>query len=157
MQAESNERFIINFWLRFFDTRKETILKSLSYSYYANPTPNVRHISWCLRSQFIFAGPDPKNLTTVEYSTLWQKNPFSAPMAEAQLSACMVQPQILNWLVGPQLLNTMVGPQLNLFQNLPNSQPISSRHDVIHNPVTFPIWGLLHEHKLHQLTTHLNS
>ena len=41
-------------------------------SYYADPTPNVRHISRCLRSPFIFAGRDPKNLTassTVENST----------------------------------------------------------------------------------------
>ena len=73
-------------------------------------------------------------------------------MAEAQLSACMVQSQILNCMVrlqllntmvGPQLLNTMVRPQLNLFQNLPNSQPISSGHDVIHTPAPFPVWGLL--------------
>ena len=88
----------------------------------------------------------------VENSTLWQRTPFSAPVAETQLSACMVQSQILNCIVGlqllntmvgPQLLNTMVGPQLNLFQNLPNSQPISYGHDVIHTPVPFPVWGLL--------------
>ena len=89
--------------------------------------PNVRHILWCFRSQFIFAGRDPKNLTiaaTVGNSTQWQRTQFSTPMAETQLSACMVQYQILNCMVGlqllntmvgPQLLNTMVGPQLNLF------------------------------------------
>ena len=48
---------------------------------------DVRHISCCFRSQLIFAGRDPKNLTataTVENSTLWLRTPFSAPMAEAQ-------------------------------------------------------------------------
>ena len=37
------------------------------------PHPNARRILWCLRSQFISAGWDPKNLTTavmVENSTL---------------------------------------------------------------------------------------
>ena len=29
------------------------------------------------------------------------------------------------------------------FSKYPNSQPIVSRHDVIHTPVSFPIWGLL--------------
>ena len=57
---------------------------------------NVRHISWCFRSQFIFAGRDLQNLTaaaTVENSIQWQRTQFSAPMAEAQLSAYMVQCQ----------------------------------------------------------------
>ena len=43
-----------------------------------------------------------------------------------------------------QLLNIMVGTQLNLFQNLPNSQPISSEHDIIHTPASFPVWGDCH-------------
>ena len=42
---------------------RDTILQSLSKSFYANSTPNVRHISWFLRSQFISAGRDPKNST----------------------------------------------------------------------------------------------
>ena len=85
----------INFWLRFFDTRRETILKSLSWSYYANNTPNVRHISWCFRSQFIFAGRDSKNLTTAaraknstaskiqcQPSTPWSDFNFSTPWSD---------------------------------------------------------------------------
>ena len=109
-----------------------------------------------------------------------------APMAGTQLSSSMVQPQNPNCLVGPQLLNTMVGTQLlnimvgpqllhtmtgtqlpRFFQNLPNSQPISSGHDVINTPVPFSVWGFImtmvivisfvHERKLHQLTTHLTS
>ena len=107
---------------------KKSFLDYITVSYYASITPNVRHISWCFRSQFIFAGRDPKNLTaaaTVENSTQWQRT---------QLSACMVQ---------SQFLNTMIGPQLNLFQNLPNSHPITSGYDIIHTPASFPVWGLL--------------
>ena len=33
--------------------------------------------------------------------------------------------------------------QLTRFLKYSNSQPIASRHDVIHTPVQFPIWGLL--------------
>ena len=58
--------------------------------------PNARHISWCFRSQFIFSGRNPQNLTaaaTVENSNLWQRSPSSAPMAATQLSGCMVQSQ----------------------------------------------------------------
>ena len=33
--------------------------------------------------------------------------------------------------------------QLTCFSKYPNSQPIASGPDVIHTPVTFPIWGLL--------------
>ena len=29
------------------------------------------------------------------------------------------------------------------FSKYPNSQPIASGHDIIHTPVSFPIWGLL--------------
>ena len=40
--------------------------------------------------------------------------------------------QLLSTMVGPQILNAMVGTRLNLFQNHPNSQPISSGHDVFY-------------------------
>ena len=57
------ERFI-NFWLRFFDTRRERqFLKVFRNLTMLTPTRNVRHISWCLRSQFISAGRDPKKST----------------------------------------------------------------------------------------------
>ena len=36
-----------------------------------------------------------------------------------------------------------VKTQLTCFSKYPNSQPIASGHDVIHIPVSFPIWGLL--------------
>ena len=85
----SGTNSFINFWLWFFDTRRETILKSLS---------------------------------------------FHTMLTTPQRSAHLV--------VQSQFLNTMVGIQLNLFKNLPNSQPISSGHDVIHTPTPFPVWGL---------------
>ena len=34
-----------------------------------------------------------------------------------------------------------VETQLTCFSKYPNSQPIASGHDVIHTPVSFPIWG----------------
>ena len=55
----------------------------------------------------------------------------------------MVGPHLLNTMVGPKFLDTMVGPQLNLFQNLPNSQPFSSWQDVIHTSALYPVWVLL--------------
>ena len=55
----------------------------------------------------------------------------------------MVSTHLLHTMVGTQLLHTMVGTQLNLFQNLPNSQPISTGHDVIHTPASFSVRGLL--------------
>ena len=71
---------------------RDTILKSLSWSYYANPTPNFWHITWCFRSQFIFTGWEPKNFTTattIENSTLClelQKLEIYASMVQFQLS-----------------------------------------------------------------------
>ena len=61
---------------------------------------------------------DPKKPTTS--STL-------NGMAETQLSARIVQCQLLT----------------ESFSKSPNSQPISSGHDVIHTPALFPVWGLL--------------
>ena len=76
----SYKNHLLNSWLLFFGTKRETqFLKSLSQSYDANNTPNVRHISWCFRSQFIFASRDPKNLTaaaTVENSTVCLHGPM---------------------------------------------------------------------------------
>ena len=73
----------------------------------------------------------------------------------------MVGLQLLNTMVGPQLLHTMVGPHLNLFQNLPNSQPISSGHEVIHTPAPFSVcffflwYRTLHSYKLFWAVCHL--
>ena len=145
--------FIINFWLRFFNTRRETILKSLSYHTMLTTLPNVRHISWSFRSQFIFAGRDPKNLT-------------AAATVETQLYGrelhSLTQWQQLNCLPAWSLVNS----QLTLFQNLQILRTIASGHDVIHTPALFPIWGLLWQLwlsyrlcacvKLYPMSVHLN-
>ena len=77
----------------------------------------------------------------------------------------VVQSQFLNIMVGHQILTINIGPQLQLsaieadnptvclhgpmstpnlcFSKFPNSQPISSVHDIIHTPAPFLIWGLL--------------
>ena len=95
--------------------RHEERDKSLSLSYYADPTPNVRHISWCLRSQFISAGRDPKKLNS---STQWPNPQLSLP----------------SW-SNPNF-------QLTLFQNPQILRTIFSGHDVIHTPALFPVWDL---------------
>ena len=50
-----------------------------------------------------------------------------APMAKIQLSASMVQCQ----------------PSTDVLLKFSNSRPISSGHDVIHTPTSFPVWALL--------------
>ena len=76
-----------NFWLGIFDTWWETQFL-LWWPYYANPTPNVRHISWGLRSlsieikkqnNYIFKGP-------ISTSTQWKRTQFSAYMIQYQHS-----------------------------------------------------------------------
>ena len=66
-------------------------------------------------------GRDPKNPTT----SFNGPSPTLASMAETQLSASMVQ------------------SQLTLFQNSQILRTISSRHDVIHTPTPFPVWGFI--------------
>ena len=47
------------------------------------------------------------------------------------------KPSVCRWLSIQHLVSNW------LFFKYPNSQPIASGHDVIHTPVSFPIWGLL--------------
>ena len=163
----SYERFINYFTSVLQQEEGDTILKSLTYHTMLISPPTFSTFRGVLDLNSSSLVGHLQNLTaaaTVENSTLWQRTPFSAPMAGAQLFACMLQSQFLNTVVGPQLLNIMIGPQLNLFSN---SQPISSGHDVIHTPSPFSVWGLIRtivivisfarKCKLHQLTTHLNS
>ena len=82
-----------NFWLRFFDTRREAQFL-LCRPFYADLTPNVRHISWCLRS----------------LSVDIRKNPTTSSTAQSQLQ---LNGRELNSL--PTWFN--VNPQLPLFQN----------------------------------------
>ena len=130
-------------WLWFFDTKRETqFLKVFcNHTMLTTPPPNVRHISWSFRSQFVSAGRDQKNSTVC----LNVRNPnYSTPWQRTQFSACMVQSQILNCNCLPQwqrsqLSAYMVQIQLQLpyFSKFSNSQPISSGHDIIHTPAHF--------------------
>ena len=62
----SDTKGFINFWFRFFDARRETqFLKVFRNDTILTPPPKVRHISWCLRSQFISVGRDLKNSTEI--------------------------------------------------------------------------------------------
>ena len=126
---------------------RDTILKMLT-------TPKVQHISCRLfLIYFRWSGSEKlkrrrngRKLNSMpENSIVCLHGPMLTfnCMVGLQLLNTMVGPQLPNTMVGPQFLNTIVGPQLNLFQNLPNSLPISSGHDVIHNPGSFSVWGLL--------------
>ena len=96
---------------------------------------------------------DTKNLSMAEIQ-------LYAPMAGTQLSSFMVQPQNPNCNCLPQwqrhqllcfhgrepnFLPTWynVNFQQPVFFKSSNYQPISSEHDVIHTPASFPVWGLL--------------
>ena len=145
------ERFI-NFWLRFFDMRRETQFL-LCWPYYLTPI-HVRRILRCLGSLSVEI---KENATTSfncesQLSTQWQRTQFSMPQWQrTQLSACMVLRQ----------------PSTAVFLKPSNSQPISSGHDIIHTPATFPVWGLLWQWwlsyplrvsvKLYPMAMHLNS
>ena len=64
------------------------------------------------------------------------------------------------------LARPRVESQLTSFSKSPNSQPIASEHDIIHTPVTFPIWGFImtfvivissaHERELYSMCVHLH-
>ena len=101
------------------------------------PHHNTQCILSCLRSQFISASRDPKNIT--------------ARLNGRELN-CMPQ---------------MVESQLLSFQNPQILRTISSGHGVIHTQASFHVWGLLWQIwlsypfragvRLHQMTMHLDS
>ena len=113
----SGTNAFINFWLHFFDARRETILKSLSTDTILITPQRSAHL--VVQYQFLNTMVGPQLLNIIvhpNFSTLWSDSSFSPSSSE------------LNWI---------------FFQNLPNSQPISSGHDVIYTPATYPVWGLL--------------
>ena len=108
---------------------RDTILKSLSSLY---NTPNVRHITWFFRSQFIFAGRDPKNLTVC----LNGRNPnYSTPWSELNSKA-------ENSILCPNGRNSNVrmhgpisNPQLRLSASMAENTT-----DCLHGPKSTPNW-----------------
>ena len=102
----------INFWLRFFDTTRETQFL-LCWPYYL--TPQTQCILQCLRSLSVKIC---KTLTTClngrKLNSLCPngKNSIICLYGPTSNFNCMVGLQLLNTMVGPRLLNTMVRPQL---------------------------------------------
>ena len=133
---------------------RDTILKGLSQSYYANNTANVRHITLCFWSRFIFIVWDLQNLTaaaTVENLTLWQRTPFSAPMAENS-TICLLGPMsTFNWLIFKIL---KFSAHLFWAWRHPHSSLIFCLRFIMTMVI---VTSFVHKRKLHQLTTHLNS
>ena len=86
--------------------------------------PNVRRILWRLRSRFISAGRDPKN------STLRLNGRTPNSQLNSRISTICLHGSIStsNW---------------HFFQNPQILITLSSRHDVIHTPAPFPVWGFI--------------
>ena len=117
------KRFI-NIWLQSMASRGErhnsskSIQTILCWSH-----PNMRCILWCLRSQFISAGWDPKNLT----SCLNDRRPNSILQRS-----------------NTQLHLSAVKIQLTSFQNTQILRTISG-HDVIHTPAPISCLGVYYD------------
>ena len=107
------KHFIINFWVQFFNTRRETIFKSLLKSYYAN---NTATLSTSHGPISISQHHDWNSTSTVCH---WRRQPNCQPTL------------------------SKVNSQLTLFQNLQILRTITFGHDAIHTPAPFPIWGFL--------------
>ena len=108
----------INFWLRFFDMRRETQF----WKVYADHTM-LTPLCWRAAHLGMFkisVGRDKKNSTT------------------SSTAQVLLSPQ---W----QKLNStsMVQSQLTLFQNPQILRTISSGHDVIYTLAPFPVWGFI--------------
>ena len=110
------ERFI-SFWLLFFDTRRETQYL-LCWPSYADPTPNVRYISWCLRFLSV-------EIRKTQLHLQWSKSIFQLFGRE------------LNYL--PAWSN--VNFHWLFFQNPQILRTISSGNDVINTPAPFSVWS----------------
>ena len=87
----------INFWLRFFDTRKETILKSLSYHTTLTTPKCSAHL--VVQSQFLNTMVGPQLLNIIVGPNFWPSwsNPnfnWLPQWQTSQLSAYIVQNQL---------------------------------------------------------------
>ena len=61
---------------------------------------------------------------------------------QTQQTRCASRSPQLDW---PSPVRSIVWSQLTSCSKSPNSQPITSGHDVIHTPVLFPIWGFYYD------------
>ena len=124
IQTQADSVVQLRLFINFLTSVLRQEVKSFPQSYYVNPTLNIRHILWCLRSQFISASRDLK------------KTQLFDSMAESPTLATMAENSIL-------CLQLTLNPQLTLFQNPHILWIISNGHDVIHTPAPFPVCGLL--------------
>ena len=106
-----------------------TIFKSLSY--HTMLTTPQRYILW----------------SNLNFSTSWSDPNFWTSLSDPTCHHHGRTPTSTVCLHGrqPNCLSTYskVNSQLTLFQNLQILRTIASRHDIIHTPTLFPIWGLL--------------
>ena len=147
------ERFINNFRLWFFDTRRDTILKSF-VSYYANNTPTLG----TSRGPISMSQHHGRTLTSQQHC----RTPISHHHGRTPNPTVCFNGRQPNYLPTWPKVNF----QLTLFQNLQILRAIASEHDVIHTPAQFPIWGLLWQLwlsyplrvsvKLYPMSVHLN-
>ena len=146
-------------------------------SYYANNTPNVRHISWCFRSQFILSGPEKLNRNrnvrklnsvaknsilcpNVRNSVVYQHGPISNPQLHGRIPTSQHYDRT----------STSQHPGRNstesffkIFQILSpsllgmTSSPLQPHFCLGFIMTMVIVISFVHERKLHQLTIHLNS
>ena len=118
-------------WFWFFYTRRETILKSLSYHTMLT-TPPTLSIS---RGPFSVSQHDGQTPTV----SISLSNPFLTIMVGPQLLLSAIEADNRTvCLYGPKS-----NSQLILFKNLQILSTIASGHDIIPTSSSFSIWGLL--------------
>ena len=93
----SDTNAFINFWLQFFDTRRETILTMLAI---LSDSTNALRITWCLRALSVEIRKPQLRLQRPNLN-------FNS-MAGTRLSACMVQCQPLTLFQNPQILSPSI-------------------------------------------------
>ena len=132
----SGTNAFINFWLRFFDTRRETQFLKVFRNYTMLTTSfNGRNLTLCpngRNSTIVFHGPTSKSQLPGRTSTSHHhgRTPTST---------------VCHWGRQPNCLPTLpkVNSQQPIFQNLQILKTIASEHDVIPTSASFPIWDLL--------------
>ena len=158
----SDTNAFINFWVRFFNTRRERILKSILYHTMLTTSFNGHNPTLCPYARnltIIFHGPTSKSQLPGRTSISQQhcRTPLPTIMvgSQLQLSASMADnPTVC--LHGPKST-----PNWCVFQNLQILRTIASRHDVIHTPCLISYLGFImtivivisfaREHKLHPM------
>ena len=149
----SGTNAFINFWLRFFDTRRETILKSLSYHTMLTTPPNARHISW---SNFNFSTPwsDPNFSTSLSDPTSHHhgRTPTSTVCHWGRQPNCLPTPsKVISQLTFSKSSNSQ-DYRFWAWRHS-HSSPISYRGFIM---IIVIVMYFAHERKLYPMSVHLN-